>query len=103
MNSCSSARVVACRAPRQARNLIQRSSRRAADILKSVRDMIAAMFPNVPKLEMFARGQRVEGWNFWSNEVPPTETAPLVVSPFRLAAEIAAIVERAKNKPGEAP
>jgi N6-adenosine-specific RNA methylase IME4 len=34
-----------------------------------VREMIAAMFPNVPKLEMFARGERVEGWDFWGNEV----------------------------------
>jgi N6-adenosine-specific RNA methylase IME4 len=33
-----------------------------------VRDMITAMFPNVPRLEMFARGQRVAGWDFWGNE-----------------------------------
>jgi N6-adenosine-specific RNA methylase IME4 len=36
-----------------------------------VREMIAQMFPNVPKLEMFARGQRVAGWDFWGNEVTP--------------------------------
>jgi N6-adenosine-specific RNA methylase IME4 len=29
--------------------------------------MIAAMFPNVPKLEMFARKQR-EGWDPWGNQ-----------------------------------
>jgi N6-adenosine-specific RNA methylase IME4 len=34
-----------------------------------VREMIAAMFPTLPKLEMFARGQRVDGWDFWGNEV----------------------------------
>jgi N6-adenosine-specific RNA methylase IME4 len=34
-----------------------------------VREMIAQMFPNLPKLEMFARGQRVDGWDFWGNEV----------------------------------
>jgi N6-adenosine-specific RNA methylase IME4 len=39
-----------------------------------VRDMIATMFPNVPKLEMFARGQRVKGWDFWGNETAPIAT-----------------------------
>jgi N6-adenosine-specific RNA methylase IME4 len=34
-----------------------------------VREMIAQMFPNLPKLEMFARGQRVDGWDLWGNEV----------------------------------
>ena len=34
-------------------------------------DMIAAMFPNVPKLEMFARKNR-EGWDVWGNEVEPS-------------------------------
>jgi N6-adenosine-specific RNA methylase IME4 len=34
-----------------------------------VREMIAQMFPNLPKLEMFARDQRVDGWTFWGNEV----------------------------------
>jgi N6-adenosine-specific RNA methylase IME4 len=38
-----------------------------------VREMIATMFPNTPKLEMFARGARVAGWDFWGNEAtPPT-------------------------------
>jgi N6-adenosine-specific RNA methylase IME4 len=36
-----------------------------------VRDMITTMFPNVPKLEMFSRGQRAAGWDFWGNEAPP--------------------------------
>ena len=31
-------------------------------------EMIAAMFPNVPKLEMFARGQHA-GWAVWGNEI----------------------------------
>jgi N6-adenosine-specific RNA methylase IME4 len=34
-----------------------------------VRQMIAAMFPNVPKLEMFARGERVAEFDVWGNEV----------------------------------
>ena len=34
-----------------------------------VRQMIATMFPNTPKLEMFARGERVSGWDFWGNEI----------------------------------
>jgi N6-adenosine-specific RNA methylase IME4 len=33
-------------------------------------DMIAVMFPNVPKLEMFARKKR-SGWDVWGNEVEP--------------------------------
>jgi N6-adenosine-specific RNA methylase IME4 len=36
------------------------------------RIMITTMFPNVPKLEMFARGERVTGWDFWGNEVVPS-------------------------------
>ena len=31
-------------------------------------DMIAAMFPNVPKLEMFARTRR-PGWDVWGNQL----------------------------------
>src|SRR5262249_3184836 len=39
-----------------------------------VPERIAAMFPNVPKLEMFARGECVVGFDVWGNEaVPPTE------------------------------
>jgi N6-adenosine-specific RNA methylase IME4 len=34
-----------------------------------VREMIAAMFPTVPKLEMFARGQHSCGFDYWGNEV----------------------------------
>jgi len=33
------------------------------------REMIEAMFPNLPKLEMFARGKAPPGWVFWGNEV----------------------------------
>jgi len=33
-------------------------------------DMIAAMFPNTPKLEMFARCAR-DGWDAWGNQVSP--------------------------------
>jgi N6-adenosine-specific RNA methylase IME4 len=47
----------------------------------TVRDMIATMFPNVPKLEMFARGQRAEGWDFWGNEAPPVAPTFLPRSP----------------------
>ena len=39
-----------------------------------VRDMITEKFPNLPKLEMFARGKRVSGWDFFGNEIE--ETAP---------------------------
>jgi N6-adenosine-specific RNA methylase IME4 len=30
-------------------------------------EMIEEMFPNVPAVEMFARGQRL-GWDVWGNE-----------------------------------
>jgi N6-adenosine-specific RNA methylase IME4 len=33
-----------------------------------VREMIAQMFPNLPKVEMFARGRAAPGWNVWGNE-----------------------------------
>jgi N6-adenosine-specific RNA methylase IME4 len=34
-----------------------------------VRDMISTMFPTMPKLELFARGLRVEGWDFHGIEI----------------------------------
>jgi N6-adenosine-specific RNA methylase IME4 len=33
-----------------------------------VREMIAQMFPNLPKMEMFARGRAASGWDVWGNE-----------------------------------
>jgi N6-adenosine-specific RNA methylase IME4 len=35
---------------------------------EAIAEMIEAMFPNVPKLEMFARRPRA-GWDIWGNEV----------------------------------
>jgi N6-adenosine-specific RNA methylase IME4 len=35
---------------------------------------IARLFPNVPKLEMFARAVR-PGWSVWGNEAPTAEAA----------------------------
>jgi N6-adenosine-specific RNA methylase IME4 len=35
---------------------------------------IARLFPNVPKLEMFAREKR-DGWDVWGNQVPKAEAA----------------------------
>ena len=35
---------------------------------------IARLFPNVPKLEMFARDKR-DDWDVWGNEAPPTSEA----------------------------
>lgn len=35
-----------------------------------VRDMIEAYFPSCPKIELFARGPSVEGWDLWGNEAP---------------------------------
>ena len=33
------------------------------------RGIISKLYPNVPKLEMFARGKAPPGWDFWGNEV----------------------------------
>ena len=32
------------------------------------REMITKLYPNVPKLEMFARGEAPKDWEFWGNE-----------------------------------
>ena len=54
---------------------------------------IERLFPNVPKLEMFARRAR-PGWDVWGNEAPHAEAEPatddLSIPPFlRRAAEAA--------------
>jgi N6-adenosine-specific RNA methylase IME4 len=36
---------------------------------RQLHEMIEALFPNVPKLEMFARSER-DGWDQWGNEAP---------------------------------
>ena len=36
---------------------------------RQLHEMIEALFPNVPKLEMFARSERA-GWDQWGNEAP---------------------------------
>jgi len=33
-------------------------------------EMIERLYPTVPKLEMFARKPRGDGWDCWGNEVP---------------------------------
>ena len=33
-----------------------------------VREMIETMYPGVPKIELFARGEEPEGWRFWGYE-----------------------------------
>ena len=37
-------------------------------------ETIWRLYPNVPKLEMFARSRR-EGWDLWGNETPGVEEA----------------------------
>jgi N6-adenosine-specific RNA methylase IME4 len=34
-----------------------------------VREMIEEMFPTLPRIELFARGERVVGWDQWGNEI----------------------------------
>jgi N6-adenosine-specific RNA methylase IME4 len=41
---------------------------------------IERLFPNVPKLEMFARGPR-PGWDVWGNEVEIERAAPAPIEP----------------------
>jgi N6-adenosine-specific RNA methylase IME4 len=53
-------------------------------------EMISAMFPNVPKIEMFARDGR-EGWDCWGSECPEPELAA-VTEPAD-EAEVAGSVE----------
>jgi N6-adenosine-specific RNA methylase IME4 len=62
---------VPCPAPgEQSDSVIEAPRGRHSEKPMIVREMITAMFPNAPKLEMFARGQSVEGWELWGNEAP---------------------------------
>ena len=62
--------IIPCPAPGENFNsLIEAPRGRHSEKPAIVREMIAAMFPTVPKLEMFARGERVAGWDFWGNEI----------------------------------
>lgn len=40
-----------------------------------VRAMIDRMYPGVPKIELFARGEEPEGWRFWGYEARPRRLA----------------------------
>jgi N6-adenosine-specific RNA methylase IME4/ParB-like chromosome segregation protein Spo0J len=48
-------------------------------------EIIEAMFPTLPKIELFARAKR-EGWDAWGNEVPMEQNPPppddLAIPPF---------------------
>ena len=59
----------------QSSSVIEAPRRRHSEKPACVREMISAMFPNVPKLEMFARGECVPGWDFWGNEAPLSSAA----------------------------
>ena len=53
--------------------------------------MIGAMFPNVPKLEMFARGQCITGWDFWGNEIDDADRGG-----DRISAQLSLLLETAE-------
>ena len=60
---------IPCPAPgEQFDSVIEASRGRHSEKPAIVREMIAQMFPNLPKLEMFARGRAVPGWDVWGNE-----------------------------------
>jgi N6-adenosine-specific RNA methylase IME4 len=70
------------------------------------RAMIETLFPNIPKIELFARGGSIDGWTRWGNEV--TEPAPADEQPanVRVAAKAPAEMPAASlaaNDPGEMP
>jgi N6-adenosine-specific RNA methylase IME4 len=48
-------------------------------------EIIEAMFPTLPKIELFARAKR-EGWDVWGNQVPVEQNPPppddLAIPPF---------------------
>jgi N6-adenosine-specific RNA methylase IME4 len=71
--------AVPCPAPgTQFNSVVEAARGRHSEKPAIVRNMIAKMFPNTPKLEMFARGQRVAGWDFWGNETVPAATTDVV-------------------------
>jgi N6-adenosine-specific RNA methylase IME4 len=69
---------IPCPAPgEQFNSVIEAPRGRHSEKPVIVREMIARTFPNTPKLEMFARGERAKGWDFWGNEVSqPTTDNP---------------------------
>lgn len=56
---------------------------------KVARERIEAMYPGMPKIELFARGRPREGWTVWGNEVlplsadAPTPSSPTTPNLFR--------------------
>jgi N6-adenosine-specific RNA methylase IME4 len=61
-------------------------------------DMIKDMFPNVPKLEMFARGPR-DRWTTWGNEaVPVIGSAPVATATLTATAAPVSQVEYRAEK-----
>ncbi len=46
-------------------------------------EMIETMFPNLPKLEIFARGGPIDGWDRWGNEAYGPDFADLEVEGAR--------------------
>jgi N6-adenosine-specific RNA methylase IME4 len=60
---------VPCPAPgTQFSSVIEAPRGRHSEKPAVVRAMVAAMFPNTPRLEMFARGQHAGDWDYWGNE-----------------------------------
>jgi N6-adenosine-specific RNA methylase IME4 len=59
-------------------SVIRAAPGRHSEKPEAVAEIIAAMFPNLPKVELFARKKR-EGWDVWGNEV--AETGALLMIP----------------------
>jgi N6-adenosine-specific RNA methylase IME4 len=58
----------ACRPP----SVIQAPAREHSRKPNEAYALIERMYPELPKIELFARGHR-EGWRAWGNEAPPTD------------------------------
>ena len=76
-STCSLLVVAICQHPRQP-TVPTRSSRLRAESTAASRTMLYAlierMYPDLPRIELFARRER-EGWDRWGKEAPPEQDA----------------------------
>jgi hypothetical protein len=65
--------------------------------------LIERMYPDLPKIELFARAARA-GWARWGNEAPPAEPHPLEVNgEISTAEQICAVAMVAKRSATKKP
>ena len=49
-------------------------------------EMIETMFPTLPRLEMFARGEPRPGWDYWGAEAPQDSEPETQIDPLEIPA-----------------